>query len=332
MPAMRYTRCLSATYIDHLSRGPLKFFVERVSSWNHQDPFAFDLQIREGDQVTCYHGTTSLLGLRHDAATNQVTASAAEAYASAAGYKDLMTGWSPGVLERVENDRRLVSDYLLSAAAESTDGHYRNREEGYWQNLLSQAFGRNWQPGMDWLIVDREAVVGFASDADRRQILGPIQAKYERVRADLQNEDSRTWGQPTDKGLGNECDFLAIGPAGELLCIELKHGSNTSGIYWGALQAAVYRDIFAAALSSISDDIKALVRQKVAIGLLPHKALARLPDGEFRCVVPVLAVADPNDRSACWDLLDKVMQRCPDARVPVVEIRNQQDPAPVPRL
>jgi hypothetical protein len=134
--------------------------------------------------------------------------------------------------------------------------------------------------------------------------------------------------------LGNQCDFLAIGPSDELYCIELKHGSNTSGVYWGSLQVAVYATMFREALPSITDDIKAVVRQKVALGLLGKDAIDRLPgDGKtFRKVVPVLAIAEPNDKSACWGRLNEVMNRCPESLASVVEIRNYRDPAPVPRL
>jgi len=90
--------------------------------------------------------------------------------------------------------------------------------------------------------------------------------------------------------------------------------------------------VFAAALQQISEDIKTLVHQKVALGLLPPDALRRLPKGEFRKIVPVLAVADPNDLSACWDLLGQVIARCRDAQAIVAEIRDYDDPAPVIRM
>ncbi len=328
MPSMRYARRLSPLFVDHLVNGPLRFLISDFSLWNPADPFALDLQVREGDRLMYYHGTTALLTIGHDSATGLLDISASSAYAQASGYEDLIRKWRP---VHLESSNSLLPQYLLSAAAMSRDGYYRNREEGYWQNRLCFGFGRNWRPGMDWLIIDREAVVGFGNDAERKSVLEPIQKKYLEVKESLQRGDPAKWGQPNGKGLGNECDYLALGPSGELFCLELKHGANTSGIYWGCLQVAVYRDVFAAALRQITDDIKTLVHQKVTLGLLPREALSRLPQGEFRRVVPVLVIADPNDDSSCWDLLDQVSARCPDAPTPVAEIRNYDDPAPVIR-
>ncbi len=328
MPAMRYARRLSPRFLDHLENGPLRFLVSNVSSWNPADPYAFDLQIREGDRLMYYHGTTALLTIRHDPGDGVLECTASSTYTQAAGYEHLMKRWPATDQDSLCT---LVPTYLVSAASLAKDGYYRNREEGYWQNRLCFAFSQNWCPGMDWLIIDREAVVGFGSDSERRSVLDPIQVKYQKVKDDLQRSDPKTWGQPNAKGLGIECDLLALGPSGELYCIELKHGSNASGVYWGCLQVAVYREVFATALPHITDDIKTLVRQKVSLGLLPRQALSRLPQGEFRNVLPILAIADPNDLSSCWTLLGEVMRGCPDARTTVAEIRNYEDPAPVIR-
>lgn len=331
MSSMRYTRSLNSTFNDHLRDGMLKWLVDDTVMRHPNDPFAIDVHTRDRDCLTYYHGTTKLLSIRHDL-NDQLIAFADKAYAEAKGYEELMRKWSPADLARAEHDRKLVSGYLESASARATDGYYRNREEGFWQNRLSTAFGRNWKPGMDWLIVDRECVVGFDSDGDRRQVLDPIQEKFQRFRDELQKADPKKWGQPSEKGLGNECDFLAIGPSDELYCIELKHRSYTRGIYWGSLQVAVYAEVFSAALPCITNDLKELVRQKVDLGLLPCEALKRLPRETFRKVVPVLAVADPNDASSCWTRLAEVMTQCRESVVSVVEIRNYDDPAPVPHL
>lgn len=145
----------------------------------------------------------------------------------------------------------------------------------------------------------------------------------------LQEQDSTRWGKNEGKKFGNECDFPAIGPSGELFCIERKHGSKASGVYWGPLQVSVYRDLFETALGAITEGIKSLVKQKVLLGLLPQDALSRLPQGEFRKVVPVLAVAAPNEQSACWEMLGEVMRNSSGRGVIVTEIRNYSDPAPV---
>jgi hypothetical protein len=82
---------------------------------------------------------------------------------------------------------------------------------------------------MDWLIIDREAAVGFANSTEKQALLSPLKRKYQSVRDQFQEQDTLKWGKPSIKGFGDECDSLALGTDGELLCIELTHGSNTSG-------------------------------------------------------------------------------------------------------
>ena len=325
---MRYARRLSTQFLEQLEHGSLNFLIAGFSEWQDDDPFAFDVQIREGDRLTFYHGTTALLTIRYIAGNHSLEFSAARAYAMASGYAELM-GQRP--IAKVGDLETLVPAFLRSATEVAADNYYRNRGEGYWQNRLGIACGRRWQPDMDWLIIDREAVVGFGNDKERRSVLDPIQAKFQEVKNCLQNEDAGIWGVPDTKGFGNECDFLALGLGGELFCIELKHGSNASGVYWGCLQVAVYREVFAAALEQITDDIKTLVIQKVALGLLPPAALLRLPKGRFSGVVPVLAIAEPNDRSSCWNRLRQVVERCPKAKAVVAELQNLDIVIPMTR-
>ncbi|MFO0905726.1 MAG: hypothetical protein U0939_22150 [Pirellulales bacterium] len=327
---MRYARRLTRSFSDLLlPPGPLHFLVRDFRRWIDGDSFALDLQLREGDKLMYYHGTTVLLTVAYDGKAEEVALSAASAYGNVPGYQDLMRRWPVNEHEKL---LELVPEYLRSAVAFSGPQFYRNGQEGYWQNRLALAFGPDWKRGMDWLIIDREAVIGFNNDAERSAIQDPIQQKYLAVRASLQQEDPSLWGKPDNKGLGAESDFLALGPDGELFVIELKHGSNASGIYWGRLQVAVYGDIFRSALDEIANDIRELTAQKVELGLLPNEALPRIPSTGFRTVIPVLIVAEPNDASSCWERLRDVLGRCPEANALLVEVRNKLDPAPIPRV
>ncbi|HME45214.1 MAG TPA: hypothetical protein VKF36_19130, partial [Syntrophorhabdales bacterium] len=85
-------------------------------------------------------------------------------------------------------------------------------------------------------------------------------------------------------------------------------GANASEIYWGPLQALLYRDAFKEATTkTVSDGIKKMVEQKVKLRLLPKHALNRLPEGDCDRVRAVLAVADPNpNRRECRNRLTQV--------------------------
>jgi len=327
---MRYARLLSRSFSDLLlPPGPLHFLLRDFRGWIDGDRFALDVQLRDGNKLMFYHGTTVLLNIAHGVNVGDVSLSAASAYGNVPGNRELMRRW-PAV--EFGTLKELVPAYLRSAVAASGEKYYRNGQEGYWQNRLALAFGPDWRPGMDWLILDREAVVGFGNDAERSAIQSAAQQKFLAVRTLLQQENPSLWGKPDSKNLGNEADLLALGPDRELYVIELKHGGNADGIYWGRLQAAVYGDIFRQALGQISNDILELTVQKVELGLLPREALARVPSTGLRTVVPVLMVAEPNDASSCWARLQDVLARCPEANAVLVEVRSSADVAPIPRI
>jgi hypothetical protein len=318
---MRYDRKLSDDCCDWLGpSGPLSFLLSDFRLWALEDRFALDVQFRPGNELKYYHGTTALLTVRLNPRTPVMALSADKAYSDAKGYARVCRTWSLADAAELES---LLPAYFQSGVELAKDRYYRNRKEGFWQNRLALAFGPEWNRDREWLILDREAVIGFPSDAERAAIQNPICQTYLAVREHLQGEDPKAFGQPDSKSLGNEVDFLGLGRRGELLCIELKHGSNASGIYWGPLQVAVYRDIFKRAIGEAADDIHQLLLQKIRLGLLPREAEERWPAGGPSEVVPILAVAMPNDASECWRLLDRVMRERPDLRVQVVKLRDQ---------
>jgi len=112
---------------------------------------------------------------------------------------------------------------------------------------MSIDYGRNWQPGMEWIIIDREAVLGFDDEPAKSSFYKMFKRTVQSVKNSLQLNDEKTWGKHTASDLnqgesdycdfGDELDFLAIGPNKQLVCIELKHGSYTSGIYAFLIEA-----------------------------------------------------------------------------------------------
>jgi len=321
-----YRRFLSQDFCDLLKPGGcLNFLLTLPPEADRADPFSIDVQLRAGDIIQYYHGTASLLRVMY-CSDGSIQGDAASVYQDSPGWRELM---QPCPIERdlLRRYEQALHIYLPAAIAATVPRYYRNRQEGFWQNCLAAKFGRDWQPGMDWLIIDREAVIEFDSDAERQQTLAPHRERYLAARRQLRAENPDLWGQPNEgDSLGNELDLLALGPSGELICIELKHGSNASGIYWGPLQACAYRDDFELVLPSIADGIKSLVNQKIELGLLPPSGVRRIPAGDFPKVLGLLAVADPNVWSTCWDRLNDLFTRAAFADIPVVGIRSWEDP------
>jgi hypothetical protein len=315
MPA-RYARILNPIFVDQIRNTRLSELIASTSVAGSDDKQAIDWQIRENSQLMAYHGTTRLLVIRHDVNDGRFAVSAAPAYSEAAGYVDLMRWHTSDEIEPMVN---LINDYLKSAVGLAHSRYYRNGAEGYWQNRICERFGRGYRTGDPWCVIDREAVIGFDSQSEKDAIFLPLRAQYQAVKDNLQQSDPATWGAG-GAALGHECDLLALSPDGQLLCIEVKHGTSASGIYWGGLQAAAYRDLFAASLDRIGSGIRALVSQKVALRLLPEDALAMIPDSGFRGVASMLVISEPNQRSTCWQRLADVFAHCSASACQVVEI------------
>jgi len=315
MPA-RYTRTLNPVFVDQIRNTRFSELIATTSVIGSDDEQAIDWQIRENSQLMAYHGTTRLLAIRHDATAGRFAVSAAPAYSDAAGYSDLMRYHTSDEIEPMVS---LINEYLQSAVGLADSRYYRNRAEGYWQNRICHRFGRGYRTGDPWCVIDREAVIGFDSQREKDAIFSPLRATYQAVKDELQRANPATWGNG-GAALGDECDLLALSPDGQLLCIELKHGANASGIYWGGLQAAVYRDLFAASLDGVLPGIRALASQKVALKLLPEEALAMIPDSGFQGVASMLIISEPNQRSACWQRLADVSAQCPASACQVIEI------------
>lgn len=86
------------------------------------------------------------------------------------------------------------------------------------------------------------------------------------------------------------------------------------------LAVGVYRDAFSLFLDTLSPRVIDLIKQKVALGLLPNHALSRLPpNGFFESVTPVLVIAEANPRSSCWSKLREVMSAVGDVEVTTVD-------------
>lgn len=104
-------------------------------------------------------------------------------------------------------------------------------------------------------------------------------------------------------------DFLAITKEGDLLLIEYKDGSSTSGIYLSPLQIGLYFDIFKLLSSKIdlNQTVIEMLEQKKRIGLVnPNWKTPKL-SGK---VIPVLVISNPNYRSSAYEKFQEILDIC----------------------
>ena len=329
----RYERVLDTRLLPSLLPGGALHFL--LSASPVDDRYALDIQLRERNKIIYYHGTARVLTVQF-----RIGRTGVEAKAHAAGvfdeypgcqqqYRALMRWWGIGDAHAFQS---AFLAYLPVALAATEPQHYRNQQEGYWLNRLCVRYGRQWTRADQWLIIDRECVVGFNHAKEQNTFYSDIARGYQGVKDQLQKQDPGVWGGADDKPFSDELDLLAINPGGDLAAIELKHGANRDGICWGPLQVSFYRDAFAKITASIRGDIRALVEQKIVLGLLPVEARGLLAASPLTQVEPILAVAEPNDQSKAWQMIAAVVGEMERARVPkpplplrIAKIRNPAD-------
>lgn len=172
------------------------------------------------------------------------------------------------------------------------DRYYKNMKEGYFQSELSRKFGICGKANDDFVIIDKEAVIGYKDIAEKEKYCGKIRESYKELQKGLSQENKKRFGKDLDKkAIGNELDFLALDKEGNLLLIEFKHGANTSGIYLSPLQVGMYYELFSLLPRvDLERSVYGMLEQKKKIGLINSKW--KTP--EIKDIVPVLIISEYN--------------------------------------
>jgi len=209
-----------------------------------------------------------------------------------------------------------LSEVLLEAIRKSLedegdkDSRYNNRKEGYYQNEISRKLGLCSGEDSDFVIIDKEAVVGYEDEEEKSRIYKPIRQGYEELKRKLSEIDSKKYGSKLgEKSIGNELDFLALDKNGDILLIEFKHGTNISGIYLSPLQIGLYYDIFSMPQlnATLPQAITRMLDQKQRIGLInPDWKMPKLSGR----IIPVLIVSYPNSKGSAKSKLESVLEIC----------------------
>lgn len=189
-------------------------------------------------------------------------------------------------------------DSLISVVEKDTkfDRYYNNKKEGFYQNELSRKFGICGLQSDDFVIIDKEAVIGYTNITEKNKVYGRIRKGYEELQKSISKNDAKRYGKEIDKkSIGNELDFLAFDKEGNILLIEYKHGTNTSGIYLSPLQIGMYYDLFTEfPKEKLEMAVNEMLEQKKRIGLInPNWKTPKI-----KKIIPVLIISDYNDKSS----------------------------------
>ena len=124
------------------------------------------------------------------------------------------------------------------------DTHYDNKKEGYFQNLFSRQFGILSEGTEDFVVIDKEVVIGYQNMQIKEKYFGDHQKTFKNIYGCLSKHLHNVGSKLSEKDPGNEIDFLAVDKRGKVLLIEFKHSSNPAGIYLSPIQIGLYCHIF----------------------------------------------------------------------------------------
>jgi len=261
--------------------------------------------------IYVYRGTTRLLDISMK--RNLANISANPTYLDLAKKNNLDIY---GIKEMA--DLNFKNDFVRLISCLSQDNklssHYANKKEGYFQNLFSRQFGILSDGSEDFVVVDKEVVIGYGNKKVKEIYFGEQRKRFMAINEALSRLDAKRYGSKlSEKALGNELDFLAVNRKGKILLIEFKHGSSTKGIYLSPIQIGLYYYLFHEYIMQYKDDfishISSMIKQKKEMGLISRQWSDVTPTIE---IIPVLVIAEYNPKSSAFCKFKEVLEICRD--------------------
>lgn len=253
--------------------------------------------------ISVYRGLSRLITISNTNMSGVIKIDGAEAY------KKIIPELygKKSVLEIFE---RTLNDLLVKVESDSNfSRYYSNKKEGFYQNEFSRRFGIMGTDNAEFAIIDKETVIGYNKIENKQKLFMPLQKKYKDLQTEISTFDSKRFGKDlAKKSIGNEVDFIAVNKNGNILLIEYKHGTNTSGIYLSPLQIGLYYDIFTnypkdLLYASITNQLK----QKQKIGLINPNW--KIPT-ELKDIIPVLVISEYSDKSSAKKKYAEILDFC----------------------
>jgi hypothetical protein len=296
---MYYNRTLSDAFSKLIEAGgDLRWLFDFVK--NQED---LDFQIGRNNYrewISVYRGTTSIIKILHSKDLTKIKVEGAPSYK-----KMIPSLYSSKTI--YDNFHKELEVIIRMIQGEPKfDKYYNNKKEGYYQNILSRKYGICGLPTDDFVIIDKEAVVGYKDEDEKAILMGPIQKKYKDLHKEISVSNPKLYGKyDGKKNTGNELDFLALDKNGNILLIEFKDRESPAGIYFSPMQIGMYYDIFCGlSKQSISKTVFEMLTQKQKIGLI-NPSWVRPP--EIKEIIPVLIISEYNYNSSAKARFDEIL-------------------------
>lgn len=295
---MNYNRKISSTFSSIIEDGgELRWLYNFVKGNNELDFLIGKNKSKEW--ISIYRGLSRVLTITKTKEINIVKLDGAKAFKTI--LPKLYGKKSTSAIFKKE------LEHLINSVSkdEKFDRYYKNKKEGYYQNILSRKYGICGNKNDDFVIVDKEAVVGYLNKKEKDTEFHKIQPKYKQLQKDISLKNSKRYGKNNDKkSAGNELDFLALDKNGNILLIEYKHGTNTSGIYLSPIQIGMYYDIFTnLPRKDLEKAVFEMLIQKQKIGLICPNWV--IPE-KIKNIIPVLIISEYNYKSSAKQKFDEI--------------------------
>ncbi len=297
---MYYNRKISDSFAVLIEQdGKLRWLFDFVK--NREDLDFLIGKNNSKEWISIYRGLSRILTITKTGTPNIIKIDGANAYkilsTTLYGEKD------------ISNNFKTEIENILNAVEVNSifNSYYNNKKEGYYQNLFSRKYGILGNKEDDFVIIDKEAVVGYTNLAEKDTSFKNIQTKYKELQDDISALNSKRYGVDiAKKAVGNELDFLALDKKGNILLIEFKHGTNTSGIYLSPIQIGMYYDIFTSLpIEDLEKAVCEMLTQKQKIGLIcPNWVKPK----KIKDIIPVLSISEYNYKSSAKAKFDEILR------------------------
>ena len=154
-----------------------------------------------------------------------------------------------------------------------------DKKEGYFQNLIARRYTFNNKPEDDFVIIDKELVIGFKDKDTEAAWNAPISKELASLIQKARETLSPTRLPVNIKSKYGEFDFLGLNWDGDIIIMELKQ-DDPNKTYLSPVQICYYKKQFTKLLKEIPnlyDDIIRMVNQKIKLGLINVPQGRKLP-------------------------------------------------------
>ena len=268
---MYYNRTISTDFEDLLKSGHFSWIIPYVKK--HEDLDILIGRNKSMEFCSVYRGLSRILRIYRPISKKQKYGNfkwdAADKYI--AMYSDPKVSLEQLCEDDIEKVRRQIEKtseftryYKEGTATEAGS-------EGFYQNAIQRKYGLLSESTSALVIVDKEAVIGYdGGQSEKGQRFNSEREYYKNAKNDLQKKYPKDFGKADENGiLGNELDLIVLDKDGYIHLMELKKGSNTSGIYMSPFQIGLYHRLFKSFnKEELKENIRSMIEQKKRLGLI----------------------------------------------------------------